>query len=120
MNIIQFPAQITKVQTLANDDLQIRLETQTMSEEDLAKVIKLKKQGLVWVAVSEETIRQDQVDIPDFIPEYEGQKSHSQRLRGILHVYWEQKADKTRFPDSDSFYRWYMERMLTKVKDGLN
>lgn len=119
MNLIQFPAQITKVQTLANDDLQIRLETQTMTAEELASLMKLKR-GMVWVAVSADTIKAEEVDIPDFIPEYEGQKSYSQRLRGALHVYWKQKGDKTRFPDSDSFYRWYMERMLAKVKDGLN
>jgi len=43
-------------------------------------------------------------------------KTSSQRLRGVLFVYWKQLGEKEKFED---FYRTYMEKMIDFVKGKL-
>lgn len=89
-------------------------DTQELNADKAAALFSLKNQQLWLILVSSTT---EQVEIPtEPPPEFQNQKSYSQRLRACLFRLWEQKGKPG---DSESFYREYMEKVINWVKDRL-
>lgn len=55
--------------------------------------------------------------IPEFIPEFKGEKSPSQRLKAVIYRLWEKNGSKG---DSESFYRSTMEKLIESLKERLD
>ena len=113
-------AEMSKVETLADQCLKFTFRTNEVSPESLAEGLQLHgKQG--WLVFKAEEIQaEDIADLPEPEP-MPGEKHPSQRLRATLYVLWEQaggnnRKDKKTF---EQFYREQMERFIEAVKDKL-
>ena len=111
----QFSAQVDKVVAKKDRTLSVVLGTQEMSAESASEVLQLMNQQ-IWVGMSETKI--ESLEIPEFIPEFKGEKSHSQRLKEVLYLLWRDKSDQSK--TSDQFYRDYVEKVIVSVKDKLD
>lgn len=115
--IVQFSAQIDGVTAKKDKTLSVKLGTQELQPEDTSKIFELHGKQ-IWVAVAEIELKQSDLVIPEEIPEFDGQKSYSQRLKEILYVLWNEKSDKKK--TSDQFYRDYMEKLIGNIKSKLD
>jgi len=69
-----------------------------------------------WFLFSGETIKSEELDLPDVKPEFKGDKTVSQRQRNVLYVYWEQNGSKGTF---DNFYKQKLEIYINSIKEKL-
>lgn len=113
---LKVPSQITRIQTMADGGLRLFVDTQEISAEDKAAVMELHKQ-IGWFLFSESQIKEEDVlNLPD-IQLDKGEKSPSQRLRAVLYLLWEKQGKKG---SSEQFYRDYLERVISKLKEQLS
>jgi hypothetical protein len=114
--LFQVPSQITKVSTMVDGGLKVEVVTQEVNAEEKAKLFSLHK-SIGWFLFKErEVTPEDVVDIPDYKPEFKGDKSPSKRLRDVLYVDWKQNVQ---VGDADGYYKQEMERFIEQVKDRL-
>ena len=111
--ILQFSSQIDGVTAKKDRTLSIKLGTQELSPEDTSKIFELNSKQ-IWVAMAETELTKSDIEIPDEIPEFQGEKSHSQRLKAVLYILWKEKTDQKK--SADQFYRDYMEKLIENVK----
>lgn len=115
-NLLKVPAEISRIQTMADGGLRLFVDTQEISSKDKGLVMELHKK-LGWFLFSETSIeKEDVLDLPE-IKLDKGQKSPSLRLRNVLYLVWEQQGKKG---SSEEFYKNYMERIIIKLKEQLN
>jgi hypothetical protein len=115
VKLVTFPMEVLEVKAPRSmkNCLEIKLETQEMNNEELAVLFSFK--GRVAYAVfSEVNLAPDEIDIPDSRPEFKGDKTQSQRLRGVLYVLWE-KTEKNAKTFND-FYTSKLEMMIEHFK----
>lgn len=115
--ITQFSAIVDGVTKKKDGTLSIKLGTQELSPEETAELFKFGNQQL-WVAFKDTPVSEGDVEAPDFLPEFDGQKSHSQRLHGVLYKLWELRTDKKK--TARQFYEDYMEKLINTIKEKLN
>lgn len=121
MQQIQFSAQIDSITAKQDRTLSIKLGTQELTTADSAHLFDLMGKQ-VWLAIAETAI--ESMDVPEVLPEMKGDKSPSQRLRGILYKLWEQKYGEKgmkhggyiSFP---KFYEDYMFKLCESLKDKI-
>lgn len=112
---VSFSAIIDGVNAKKDRTLSIKLGTQELSAEEGSYLLDLMGKQL-WVGIAETPI--EVLDVPETLPEMNGDKTPSQRLRGLLYVLWEEKSDKKRtFPQ---FYEDYIFRLCEQIKNKLN
>ena len=70
-----------------------------------------------WAAFKETEVKQDELNIPEIVPEFKGDKTPSARLRSILFVYWTQKQP---VPVFDDFYKGKMNEICEYIKEKLS
>lgn len=116
--LFQAPAQIMKLETMADGGIRIQIDTSEMTDaNELAKLFRLKKGAQGWFLFKDAKI--DATDIPDEeppMPESEA-KSPSQRLRGVLFVFWKEMRDGK--GDFEVFYRETLNKYIEAVKAKL-
>lgn len=117
--LFQTIAEVQKVETMAKG-LKVVILTSELPPEQMSCIFGLiDKQG--WFLFKESSIKPDEVkDLPDI--ENDGKKSLSQRLRAVIHVYWEQSGGLKRADGrtSEEYYKFYMEKMIDAVKQKLS
>jgi len=107
------PAQITKVQTMADGSIQTVASHPELPPKEMATLFELRKsQG--WWLFSENPLTEQ--DVPEEKAQV-GEKTQAQRLRAVLHVLWEQRG---RQGTSETFYRTNMENIINQVKEQLD
>lgn len=112
---VQFSAQIDSVLAKKDKTLSIKIGTQELSPEDSSYILSLMG-NQVWMGLSETEI--ESLEVPDIVPEIKGEKSPSQRLKGIIYKIWELKTDKSKpFP---SYYEDYMFKLCETLKTKLD
>lgn len=108
MKPIQFSSIIDSVKANKDRSLTIKLETQELDAEDTSRIFSL--MGLqIWNCMAEVPVKDDDLDVPESIPEFKGDKTPSQRLRDRMFVYYKETKGKT-----DGFREWY-ESALEKI-----
>jgi hypothetical protein len=114
--IFQTSAQIESVSTRADKTLKIVVGTQELNPEEKSALFGLMdKQG--WFLFKENVI--DIVDVPkEQAPEFDNDKSPSQRLRAVLYVYWDTKTAKKQ--SFNSFYDSFVEKKIKEIKETLD
>jgi len=117
MQTAQFSAIIDGVAKKKDNTLSIKLGTQELSPEETSTLFSFGNKQ-IWVAFKEVPLNESDIEAPDFLPEFDGQKSHSQRLHGVLYRLWETKTDKKK--TSKQFYDDYMEKLIDNIKEKLN
>lgn len=114
--LLQIPATIESINSRVDGTWSLKVGTQELSEENAKAILGLNRK-LGWFIFKETPLEEaDIINIPESTPEFKGDKTPGQRLRGVLYVLWEQtKATKT----FDEFYRTKMEQIIDWVKGKL-
>lgn len=115
MSNIQFQAIVDGVTKKKDGTLSVKLGTQELSPTDTAKIFEFGNQQ-IWTAFAETPHSIDELEIPEVTPEFESDKTPSQRLRNVIYVYWEQNGKKGDFND---FYRKKLEGFIEHIKTKL-
>lgn len=111
---VQIPGILDSIQTMKDRTLKIIFRTQELSPEEAGKLHGLThNQG--WCLFSEKEMKEE--DIPESEPEFNNEKTPSQRLRNVLYVYWEQQGSKGEF---EAFRRQKMEDIINVFKSKLD
>lgn len=113
---LKVPAEISRVQTMADGGLRLFVDTQEINPDDKGLVMALHKK-IGWFLFSEQELKQeDTLDLPEIKVE-KGEKTPGQRLRAVLFLLWNKKKTTESF---DSYYRDYINRVIEKLKEGLD
>lgn len=108
---LQFSGLIDGVNAKKDRTLLIKIGTQELSAEDASYLLDCMGKQL-WIGIAETPI--EALEVPEVLPEMHGDKTPSQRLRGLLYVLWSEKTDKKRtFPQ---FYEDYMFKLCEQLK----
>ena len=116
--ILQVPAYITKLETTADGGVKLIVHTQELDPSQGGIIFQLKNKHGYFLFQEKEFSEEDVKGLPDFVPEFKGEKSPSQRLRGVLFRVHE--ANGGRKEDFDAFYRKQMEVLIEHFKEKLN
>ena len=115
--ILQIPATIERIASRVDGTFVISVGTQELSDEAGQMIIKLNRK-LGWFIFKETPLAEaDLINIPESAPEFKGDKTPGQRLRGVLYVLWEQTKPTKTF---DEFYRSKMEQLIQWAKEKLD
>src|SRR5436190_12358280 len=109
------PAQITQIKTMSKF-VRLTIDTQeTLTPEQKSELFDLYESVgyFFFLKQPETTIKTD--ELPEIHLE-DGEKSPSQRLRAVLYIYWQQRKLKD---DFELFYRRWMERCISQIKEQL-
>ena len=106
MKPFQFAAEVESLSTRLTGSVKIVLGTQeNLAHESLANLFELRGKQ-VWVAIlAEQEIKLEDLEIPEIEPEFENDRTPSQRLRAILYRLWEKEGK------SETFARYYQDKM---------
>lgn len=114
MNAIKLAATLEAIKTLKDGSFKITFESQELPPEEGAALLNLRR-SMGWLIYA--SMDAGQVEIPNEPPaEFKADKTPSQRLRGVLYIWWEQAGKKETF---DAFYRAKIETIIGWVKDKL-
>jgi hypothetical protein len=110
--LIQVPAILKGVSTLADGGVSMRFTTGEMSPEQMAVIMEFAGQ-YGWMLFASEEIH----EIPKEAPHREsGAKTPSQRLRSTLYVLWSEKYTDIPF---DNWYTAQVEKIIDRIKKEL-
>ena len=114
MKAVQFPSQLTKLETRVDGSIKVIIETQELSGSDMAELFAYRGQlGYTTFTPNPEPV----IAVPD-IKVDDNSKSPSQRQKAVLYRMWEQSGKKV-----DTFSQYYemqMERIINQLKDKLD
>lgn len=116
--IVHFTGHIQKVESKADRSIKLTLITSTEinNPTELAKIFSMTDE-VVGVGIKEGSFKQEELlELPEPDPEYKGDKSPAQRMRGIIYRIWEQKGKRGEFMD---YYKSKMESLNDRLKDQL-
>lgn len=114
--MFQAPATIGKIQTLSDGGSKIDIFVQELSPEDAAVLFSFRgKAGNI--GFKEGDFSYSEIAEPDPVDGKES-KTPAQRLRSVLYVFWEKNTSK-KVP-FDDFYRSYLEKIITSIKEKIS
>jgi hypothetical protein len=114
---LQVPAVIEKVTTLVDGGSKMVVVLPELNPEEMTILFALKgKSG--YLGFAESQLKPEDLDVPEPGREFSTDKSPSQRLRAVIHVFWEQNTDKKK--SFDDFYRDYIGKLVEQIKEKLN
>jgi len=115
--LLQIPATIESINSRVDGTWSVKIGTQELNEESARTILKLHRKLGYFLFKETPMVEADLVDIPESAPEFKGDKTPGQRLRGILYVLWEQTKPTKTF---DEFYRMKMEQLIQWAKEKLD
>ena len=114
-NTVQFSASISKVETLRDGTLQLKIETPELPSAQMSSIFDLKS-AMCMVAIAPVGTPVDKFDPATLdIPK---DKSPSQRLRNVLYRVWE-KNDQG-YKDFDVYYPIKVDEIINHFKNKLD
>lgn len=114
--MIQFPVILDGVKMNKDKSLTIKLGTREMSSDEIKLVADLANLE-AWCALSEVAVKE--LDVPDEITEFKGEKSLSERLKNTLYVYWDKVEKNKKANPFESFRKVKMEQFINAVKEKI-
>ena len=92
----------------------IFIDTQELTEVQAMNLMKLKgKYGIVLFAPEKSNVTVEDIDLPDFSPEFKTDKSPGQRMRAVIYRIWERTDRKINF---EIFYKTKMDSLCEWLK----
>lgn len=118
---LQFSAQIDGITAKKDKTLSLKLGTQELIADDTSYLFDLMGKQL-WIGIAETEI--ESLEVPEALPEMKGDKTPSQRLRGILYKIWEQKyagvdVKEAGYQTFPRFYEDYLFKVCESLKDKI-
>lgn len=116
--MIQAPATISKIITMADKSLRLYVDTQELAPEDAGLIFGLyQKFGQFVFAEAGDDVKEKDINVPAYAKIEKSDKTPSQRLRGVLwHAYQENDKLKMQYKTADDFYRVKMEEIINHFK----
>jgi hypothetical protein len=112
------PSYFSGFRTLADGTWRITVDTQELAEHEANDIVhNVRKSGYFLFIPNNEKVDVDSLNLPEAAPEYKGDKTPGQRLRGILYRLWESLGAKGTF---EEFYRIKMEEICNHFKAKLD
>ena len=106
---------LDKITTLKDKTIKMTFESQELSPEQGAELMRMNQQ-FGWLVFAPEN--QEKIEIPKEPPQsFETAKTPSMRLRSVLFIWWKQTKPTDDFED---FYRKQMERLIEHFKGKLD
>lgn len=99
------PCIIESLRTLKDGSVRITVDTYELTPSDFAALAGFRNKAGFLLFKEARFEEGDLEHIPDVVPEIKGDKTPSQRLRGVFYRLWEQ-TDK-----STNWKHWYEEKM---------
>jgi isopentenyldiphosphate isomerase len=116
--MIILPAQIESIASRKDKTVRITLGTQELSPAQAAEIFQL-NQKFCYTAIKEELFTTTEADeINALKTDLDTEKTPSQRLRGILYVNYQQKAEG--YKDFATYYQAKMEKICEHFKSKLD
>jgi len=117
--IFQVPATILRDKSTATGARQFVIETQeALDPEHLSRLISLENK-IGWFTYNVSQIETDDIiDLPPLKKTEKDEKTPSNRLRAVFFRMWQQNNEG--FKDSDSHYKYMMERLIEVYKSKLD
>jgi len=115
--IFQVPVQFQKASTLSNS-VRIVFDTQeNISQEQFSILFGMAgMKNVGWLTFSSSQVEpNDLINLPEI--KKSDNKTPSQRLYAVIFILW--KQDNHGYDTFDSFYNWYMEQIIDKIKGKL-
>lgn len=112
MSRVQVPVIVSDLKPRKDRSWKLTFETRELTSDDV-KILVDHFQGEGWMQFSPN----DDLPAPPASPADAGAKSPSERLRGVMYVYWQQQGSKGSF---DSFYATKVEELIDKIKEKLD
>jgi len=101
--MLKTPATIAKVETMSDGGMKLTVHTQELMPSDKAELMTLHNK-IGWFVFNVKEIQEE--DIPDEPIEFSGQKTASERLRGVLFRLFEKQGGKP-----EDFEPWRIRQM---------
>jgi len=115
--------QLVSFQKMKDRSYKITFESGELLPEQLLVLDQL-FQKAVFLLIGENPVDKLPDDLPQAIEQWaekeNKKKSLSKRQRDVIYVYWNEKADKKKYPTSNDFYEHAMENNIQKRKDLLD
>lgn len=109
---------LESVRTLKDKTLKITFETNEPNPEQFMGIASSVQQFGFIAFKNDPFTSNEKKEIEALEASYEdNQKTHSQRLRGVLYRLWEQQNEG--YQDFDSFYKFKMESLINHFKSKL-
>jgi hypothetical protein len=117
--LLQIPGEITGVKTKISGSWVFSFESQENVPPDLlAQIASYRgKYGNMVFLPGREVSFDDIKDLPQLEKDDSTTKSHSQRLRAVLFVFWKARGGNGSF---ETFYASQMEKLIESVKDKID
>jgi len=113
--MFQVPCIVTKVTTMRDKSLRLQIDTQELNAEEKALVFSLHEK-FGYMAFKELPINPEDVNVPEYVPEFKDDKTPSKRLRAVIYKIWEQENSQMKF---DDYYKSKMEMIIEHYKSKL-
>lgn len=114
MKPFQVSAQLNSIRFTADKGLSLMFHTQELSNEEKVSIGEYHyEQG--WLCFKPNEWKDE--ELPTSEAKLDGQKTPSQRLRGVIFKYWKQQEGRGDFED---FYRKQLEVFIDKIKEKLD
>lgn len=110
MKQIQVPVEVGKIETMADKGNKLVMYTPELKPEEQTILFGFAHKQ-VWMGLGDAEI--ENLDIPEVLPDIEGGKTDSQRLRAVLYRLWQAQGQPDTFT---TYYKSWMERTIDGVK----
>lgn len=116
--MLTIPAQIEGVATRRDKTLKLTIGTNELTSIQTAEIINLNQQ-FCYLAIKPEYFSQSEIDkIEELKSDFDNQKTHSQRLRAVLFLNWQQNNEG--FTEFLGYYLKKMELIIDSFKNKLD
>jgi hypothetical protein len=115
---ISIPAVISKITTMADKTLRLQVDCQETTPDIKADIFSMHESYGYFLFADKKINKSEFADLPDIVVE-KGEKTPSQRLRGVMFVLWQQKYKAT-VPSFDDFYRTEYNKIIEHYKTKLD
>jgi hypothetical protein len=110
-SLFQIPAACSKISTLSDGTVRIQFDCQETAPEEMTKIFAIKtQQG--WLLFNSIPIQE--TDLPKELPEFDGQKSTSERLYNTLYILHQKMGGKN--SEFDIWRKKQMEIIIERIK----
>ena len=110
---VQLPATFSKITSRADRSYKIEFETRELGEDAATLMKLLQSEG--WLLFSPNELQE--ADVPDEKADsMTGQRTKSQRLRGVIFKIWDSRGSNGSF---ETFYQNYMETIISQLKEKI-
>ena len=118
--ILKVPSYIKKVETTSDKGLKLQVYTQELAPEDITNLLSLRDKLGYFIFKLTNIDEEDLVELPKIKPEFKHERTPAEKLRAVLYIWWSQRGEEKKGVLFDDFYKEYLERIISQIKEKIN